>query len=427
MTIKNKTLICTSFSCLALVLGIGLANTASAYELQPAATITYNEDLTVNGTGSFDSIKIGKQGVGGVTFFNGSIINATTGANNYNNPITFADSVRIDGDVFRGELPGSLDDKPFRIMDNLYVYGGISGDGHVRIYDELEVTRDAEFIGAVKIADLQGSGIVKEDNIANGAVTLGKLANNSVSTSKISDGAVSNAKLANNAVNSLKIADGSVANGDLAGGIAASKISGTALTKTATFSGDVNGIYNNLQLGAGTVGTGEIADGTIMNVDINASAAIDPTKINGTAWTSNNDGSSSGLDADTVDGLHASNMVRATGLVAAGAETIIEIPHYTPFEIILSSGWPDVYGLAHVTGFENDHGVGVTSIEYNGDGTSQATGAKCAESTSNELIRFGNGGSEGYLRCPGEMIGAHNLVIGATASGVVEVLYQVIY
>ncbi|MFA5187649.1 MAG: hypothetical protein WC551_14305, partial [Patescibacteria group bacterium] len=43
----------------------------------------------------------------------------------------------------------------------------------------------------------------------------------------------------------------------------------SALTATTSFGGDVSGLYNNLQLGAGA----------IMNNDINASAAIDATKI----------------------------------------------------------------------------------------------------------------------------------------------------
>jgi hypothetical protein len=48
-----------------------------------------------------------------------------------------------------------------------------------------------------------------------------------------------------------------------------------------------------------------IVDGTILNEDISASANINPSKIEGTAWTSLNDGSGSGLDADMLDGKHA--------------------------------------------------------------------------------------------------------------------------
>ena len=47
-----------------------------------------------------------------------------------------------------------------------------------------------------------------------------------------------------------------------------------------------------------------ILDGTLTDADISGSAAIDPTKISGGAWTHGNDGAGSGLDADMVDGLH---------------------------------------------------------------------------------------------------------------------------
>jgi hypothetical protein len=55
----------------------------------------------------------------------------------------------------------------------------------------------------------------------------------------------------------------------------------------------------------GSVSGDMIADGQITDDDIAPDAAINPAKIAGTAWTSNNDGSGSGLDADMVDGLHA--------------------------------------------------------------------------------------------------------------------------
>jgi hypothetical protein len=48
-----------------------------------------------------------------------------------------------------------------------------------------------------------------------------------------------------------------------------------------------------------------ITDGEITDADIDDVAAIDPAKIAGTAWTSDNDGDGSGLDADMVDGLNA--------------------------------------------------------------------------------------------------------------------------
>jgi hypothetical protein len=79
---------------------------SSAELLQPAQTITYNEELVVNDTARFDSVYIGKQDVGGVTFFNGTIVNNTT-TDDVDNPVTFGDNVRIDGILFRSDKEGS--------------------------------------------------------------------------------------------------------------------------------------------------------------------------------------------------------------------------------------------------------------------------------------------------------------------------------
>jgi hypothetical protein len=56
---------------------------------------------------------------------------------------------------------------------------------------------------------------------------------------------------------------------------------------------------------ASSITSGMIKDGEIVDGDIFGGAEIDPAKIAGTAWTSNNDGAGSGLDADILDGYHA--------------------------------------------------------------------------------------------------------------------------
>jgi hypothetical protein len=50
--------------------------------------------------------------------------------------------------------------------------------------------------------------------------------------------------------------------------------------------------------------------GEIGNQDV-ANQALSPSKISGTAWTTGNDGAGSGLDADMVDGQHASSFAAA--------------------------------------------------------------------------------------------------------------------
>lgn len=67
--------------------------------------------------GRFDSIHIGKQDVGGVTFFNGTIVNSTT-AFGEDLPVTFGDDVRIDGAIYRGHNRPE-DQWPVKIADHL--------------------------------------------------------------------------------------------------------------------------------------------------------------------------------------------------------------------------------------------------------------------------------------------------------------------
>ena len=60
---------------------------------------------------------------------------------------------------------------------------------------------------------------------------------------------------------------------------------------------------------ANSITSGMITDNQIVDADIYAFANITPSKISGTAWTSNNDGSGSGLDADLLDGLHSTSFL----------------------------------------------------------------------------------------------------------------------
>ena len=115
--------------CLMAGLGLaGVASAATANQIQPAMDVIYDDDLIVNGTGIFDSIRIGKQDSGGVTFFNGTIVNETTGEAGVNNPVTFGDNVRIDGTISRGETEGPGDNYPIKINDDVKIYGNIEWD-----------------------------------------------------------------------------------------------------------------------------------------------------------------------------------------------------------------------------------------------------------------------------------------------------------
>jgi len=78
-----------------------------------------------------DWLRVGAQGEGGVTYFNGTILNDTTGDNDADNPVTFGDNVRIDGRVYRGATAGTSDTLPFIVNDNMEVTGDLTVTGTV--------------------------------------------------------------------------------------------------------------------------------------------------------------------------------------------------------------------------------------------------------------------------------------------------------
>jgi hypothetical protein len=90
-----------------------------------------------------------------------------------------------------------------------------------------------------------------------------------ISTAKLADDAVTGAKIADNAITAAHIADGTIIAADIADG---------------------------------SVTSAKILDGTIVNADINASAAIDKTKISGTAVTLADTGvvTSTMIENDTI-------------------------------------------------------------------------------------------------------------------------------
>jgi len=124
-----------------------------------------------------DWLRVGTQGEGGVTYFNGTIINETTGDNNADNPVTFGDNVRIDGRVYRGATAGTGDTMPFIVNDNMEVTGTLT-------------------VGNVTATGFTGSGIISSDNLASNAVTSAKITDGTIATADLADSAVTGAKIA---------------------------------------------------------------------------------------------------------------------------------------------------------------------------------------------------------------------------------------
>ncbi len=133
---------------------------------------------------------------------------------------------------------------------------------------------------------------VKDYVTANAA--SGGIADGGVTSIKIANGAVGNSQLASNSINSSNVIDGTITNADINinASIPFSKLN---ITKANIESLGIPGSDQNTTYSAGngltlsgttfSIGTGAItstaiADGTISNVDINSSAAIDYSKLN---------------------------------------------------------------------------------------------------------------------------------------------------
>ncbi len=64
-------------------------------------------------------IKIGEQGTGGVTYYNGTIVNNTTDTSGNDNPVTVGDKLRVDDLLYRMEVGGTY---PLKIADSMVPY-----------------------------------------------------------------------------------------------------------------------------------------------------------------------------------------------------------------------------------------------------------------------------------------------------------------
>jgi len=96
-----------------------------ASNLSDAASLSQNNNFTGLQNKFPKGIFIGEQGSGGVTYFNGSIVNATTDEAGNDNPVTFGDNVRIDGMITRGADASS----PVWIGSGLKIDGDVEGLG----------------------------------------------------------------------------------------------------------------------------------------------------------------------------------------------------------------------------------------------------------------------------------------------------------
>ena len=125
------------------------------------------DTFDLDGTMMVDSLKVGAQGVGGVTFFNGTIINNTTNSG-VDNPVAFGDNVRIDGRVYRGATAGTSDTMPFIVNDNLQVAGSLTIDS---LASDNVITTDNIVDGTITADDLSSTTLTQGVQGVEGTLT----------------------------------------------------------------------------------------------------------------------------------------------------------------------------------------------------------------------------------------------------------------
>lgn len=113
-----------------------------------------------------DWLKVGSQGTGGVTYFNGTIINNTTGTGGADNPVTFGDNVRIDGRVYRGATAGTSDTLPFIVNDNMEVAGNLTVDGNIAYDNSASGLTSTSVQGAIDELGIKLSKLVSGGALA---------------------------------------------------------------------------------------------------------------------------------------------------------------------------------------------------------------------------------------------------------------------
>jgi hypothetical protein len=189
-----------------------LALASPAEDLQPASMYYIHDDLQVLGTARAYSLRVGAQGYGGVTFFNGTIINETTDTDTGEAmPVTFGDDVRIDGLLFRTEIGG---DNPIKLADTIKPETTATYD----LGTSANEFRHGYFSGNVAVGNLVGTGIVDSTNIANETIVTADLANNAVTSAKIASGTITGSDISSSAdlnVDTGIFAGDITANGDI--------------------------------------------------------------------------------------------------------------------------------------------------------------------------------------------------------------------
>jgi hypothetical protein len=125
-------------------------------------------------------------------------------------------------------------------------------------------------------SDQYVDGSIDTAHIASAQVTADKIATSAVTTAKINADAITSAKIADEQIDSEHYVDGSIDTVH----IADSQITVAKMAANSVDSDQyVDGSIDTAHIADSQITSAKIVDGTIVNADINASAAIDATKI----------------------------------------------------------------------------------------------------------------------------------------------------
>ena len=135
--------------------------------------------------------------------------------------------------------------------------------------------------GTVTAADL-ATGSVGSDEILDGAVTSNELANSSVTVNKIAPSSVTGGHIVDATVTGSDIATGAISTTQILDNTITAADIGTGAVGADEIAADAVG---SSEIASNAVMSAEILDGAIIDVDVSGAAAIAATKISGTAAT----------------------------------------------------------------------------------------------------------------------------------------------